>query len=274
VGLKRRGEWADTQVCGPVPKPAEPMTLLLRRSSMRSRSRRTAALVLLGCCLWAGRADGVAGGGGPPANTGLPQISGPAQAGQTLSCSPGSWTGAPTSYSYAWSRGGTPVAGATSQAYGLTAADVGSAITCTVTASNPDGATAATSAPTGTVVAAPSGSSPATPPAAPAPSPLPKAAEVILLPGKRSCASRRKFRIRVKAVAGVTYSSVAVWVNGKRVKVLKGERTTAQVNLRGLPRGTFAARIAVTTKDGRKLKHTRRYRTCEPGRRGKRKHRL
>src|SRR3954469_6810870 len=42
----------------------------------------------------------------PPANVSLPAISGTAQEGQTLSAGPGSWTEAPTGYSYAWKRCG------------------------------------------------------------------------------------------------------------------------------------------------------------------------
>jgi hypothetical protein len=97
---------------------------------------------------------------------------------------------------------------------------------------------------------------------------------VIELPSTKRCASRRRFRIKVRKVTGVTFASIAVFVNGKRVKVVKGQRVTAPVDLRGLPAGRFAAKIVATTSDKRTLTHSRRYRTCAPKLGGKRRHRL
>jgi hypothetical protein len=71
-----------------------------------------------------------------PASTSLPAISGTARAGNTLTCSRGGWTNAPTSFSYQWSRNGTPISGATGSTYKVVQLDEGSALTCTVTASN------------------------------------------------------------------------------------------------------------------------------------------
>jgi hypothetical protein len=97
----------------------------------------------------------------PPTNTSLPTISGVAQEGQTLSASPGSWTGSPGAFSYEWLRcdsGGAscaPIASATSSTYGVVAADVGSTLRVVVTASNAAGSSApATSAPSEVVTAA------------------------------------------------------------------------------------------------------------------------
>jgi hypothetical protein len=73
---------------------------------------------------------------GAPADTVLPMIAGATQVGQTASCSPGSWTGSPTSYVYSWQRDGTDIAGATGSTYTLAAADTGQAVTCTVAAAN------------------------------------------------------------------------------------------------------------------------------------------
>lgn len=102
----------------------------------------------------------------PPANAGggaAPVVTGTATQGQTLSCTTGTWTGAPTiTYAYQWYRAlvdgsnnvltdgngnplGTPIGGATSSTYVLVLADVGSKIFCTVTASNAGGSTAADS---------------------------------------------------------------------------------------------------------------------------------
>ena len=77
-----------------------------------------------------------------PVNTALPVITGTAQQGQTLSVSTGTWTNSPTGYAYAWNRCSpacTVIAGANANTYALTAAEVGSTITATVTASNVSG---------------------------------------------------------------------------------------------------------------------------------------
>ena len=54
--------------------------------------------------------------------------------GQKLTCSDGSWTESPTSYTYQWSRDGTPIAGARSPTYTVQQLDEGNTLTCTVTA--------------------------------------------------------------------------------------------------------------------------------------------
>jgi hypothetical protein len=84
-----------------------------------------------------------------PVNTVPPSIGGTAQQGQNLVCSPGTWLNSPTSYAYQWNRAGTAILGATASTYTVQAADVGQPITCSVTASNADGASlvAATSLP-------------------------------------------------------------------------------------------------------------------------------
>jgi hypothetical protein len=76
---------------------------------------------------------------GVPANTVLPAISGTAKAKGKLTCSPGTWTGSPTSFSYRWNRYGTPIVGATASTYTVQTADEGAALTCTVTAANATG---------------------------------------------------------------------------------------------------------------------------------------
>jgi hypothetical protein len=90
--------------------------------------------------------------------------------------------------------------------------------------------------------------------AAGAPSPLG-------LPGSRRCASRRDFTIRLRP-KGKKLASARVYVNGKRIKVLRGRRLRARVNLRGLPEGTVTIRVVARTSGGKKVTETRRYRTC------------
>jgi subtilisin family serine protease len=80
-----------------------------------------------------------------PANTSLPSIIGTAKPGQTLTASPGSWSGSPTSYSYAWERcdwtgaSCASISEAASSTYLLGEADAGSTLRVIVTASNPSG---------------------------------------------------------------------------------------------------------------------------------------
>jgi chitinase len=64
-----------------------------------------------------------------PNNTALPTITGVAQPGQTLTASPGAWTGAPTGFLYSWQRcdlngaACAPIADATAATYVVTEAD-------------------------------------------------------------------------------------------------------------------------------------------------------
>jgi hypothetical protein len=80
----------------------------------------------------------------PPQNTGAPAIDGRATSGASLSCEPGVWTNDPLSFTYQWSRNGTPIAGATSPSYKVRVADEGSMLTCTVSARDAAGTGPAT----------------------------------------------------------------------------------------------------------------------------------
>lgn len=73
---------------------------------------------------------------GVPVNTTAPAISGTAVAGQTLSCSTGAWTNAPTTYGYTWQRDGTVIPDATGPTYVVAAADQGESVSCVVSAAN------------------------------------------------------------------------------------------------------------------------------------------
>jgi hypothetical protein len=90
-----------------------------------------------------------------PANTASPTISGTAKSGQTLTASPGSWSGTqPISYAYQWQRcdasGGAcaNISGARSQTYVLTSSEVGKTTRVVVTATNVSGSASASSAAT------------------------------------------------------------------------------------------------------------------------------
>jgi len=90
----------------------------------------------------------------PPVSTGVPTISGITQVGQTLTVTNGYWGGSyPISYTYQWKRGATNI-GTGSNTYLLVTADIGSNITCVVTATNGLGSANATSNSVGPITAA------------------------------------------------------------------------------------------------------------------------
>src|SRR5205085_5626539 len=87
----------------------------------------------------------------------LPAISGTAQQGQNLYTTNGSWSGGPTSYQYQWLRCDTagancvPIWGEVFYGITLGATEANHTVRVTVTASNPSGSAAATSAATAVV---------------------------------------------------------------------------------------------------------------------------
>lgn len=91
------------------------------------------------------------------ANVEPPTISGTVAQGAALTVDEGSWTGAPSSFTYAWQRCDTtgatctPIDGATTGTYTPSAADSGFALRVVVTGSNTVGSQDATSTPTAPV---------------------------------------------------------------------------------------------------------------------------
>jgi hypothetical protein len=86
-----------------------------------------------------------------PVNSSVPTISGVATEGSTLTASDGTWTNTPTSFAYKWQQcdaggaGCTDISGATVKTYTVTTGDVDHTLRLTVTATNADGQTAASS---------------------------------------------------------------------------------------------------------------------------------
>ena len=130
----------------------------MRRSKLATASAIAAAALVIGAAF--GQPGSGRAAGNAPLNTATPTLTGAAQEGQTLSTSNGSWSGSPTSYTYAWSRcdagGGScsAIAGASAATYEAASTDVGNTLRVTVTATNADGATQATSAPSAVVSSA------------------------------------------------------------------------------------------------------------------------
>ena len=80
----------------------------------------------------------------------------------------------------------------------------------------------------------------------------------------RRCLSRRRFSIRLRHPRGDRIKRAKVYVNGKRVKVIRRRhrRPRAIVDLRGLRKRTVTVKIQVVTRKGRRLRELRRYHTC------------
>lgn len=81
---------------------------------------------------WGGETTEVSGG--TMSAKSKPSISGTASAGSSVAVTKGSWSFAPTSYSYQWYRSGKAIKGATKPTYKLTTTDVGRKFTAKVTA--------------------------------------------------------------------------------------------------------------------------------------------
>src|SRR5207249_3792059 len=96
-----------------------------------------------------------------PVATSTPTVTGTAQAGQTLTASVRTWTGAPSSFAYQWGRCDplgaqcTAIPGATGSSYTLSPGDIGSTISLVVTATGKGGSTSAPAPTTSAVSAAP-----------------------------------------------------------------------------------------------------------------------
>lgn len=121
---------------------------------MTRRLPHALLLIALAFVFTTGASAGTPPGKQPPQNTGLPTISGPAQVGGTLTASTGSWGGVSLTYAFQWLRcdsaGGACASapGQTSATYVATSADASRTLRVVVTATNKNGAAAATSAPT------------------------------------------------------------------------------------------------------------------------------
>ena len=132
----------------------------LRRRRLPTAVLIAASALAIGSVFGVAR-DGQAATAAAPANTTPPTVSGTTQAGSTLTTDNGTWSGAPTSYTYTWSRcdqngsSCSTVSGATAQTYQLKQVDVGTTLRVTVTATNAAGSAQATSAPTAVATAVP-----------------------------------------------------------------------------------------------------------------------
>ena len=81
----------------------------------------------------------------------------------------------------------------------------------------------------------------------------------------KSCASKRKFTIRLRKAKPSQLRRYRVTVNGKKVKVRKrGKRLVVRVDLRGSKKKTAVVRVTRKRGAKRKVTEVRRYRLCKP----------
>lgn len=85
-------------------------------------------------------------GSAAPRSLARPVVTGEADVGMTLTCSAGGWENAPAQVRHQWMRNASEIPGATSADYTPTEADLGSKLSCRVTAENAHGAAERTSA--------------------------------------------------------------------------------------------------------------------------------
>lgn len=111
--------------------------------STKTRKRRVASYI----------GAGVVSGVGSPVNSVAPAITGTAQVGQTLTVTPGTWSGGPV-LTYQWAADGVAIGGATDETYVPVVGNVGAVITVTEKAVNDKGSASATSTATVAVIAA------------------------------------------------------------------------------------------------------------------------
>lgn len=88
------------------------------------------------------------------------------------------------------------------------------------------------------------------------------AASAFSLPSTAKCLSGSEVRFELRRLRRVTWVSVTVRVNGKRVKAIPRAETGKFVTLRGLPVGSVALSITAKTSDGRSVTVSRIYATC------------
>jgi Carboxypeptidase regulatory-like domain len=158
-----------------------------------------------------------------PLNRVAPVASGAPEAGQALSCSPGSWTGSPApTFSYEWLRDGVAIAGATGNAYAVQPADQGNGLTCKVTATNKNGKAAAVS---NTLIV-------------PVPPP-PVLAPIVELPASKLVVSGSSVRVPLLCV-GATCTGTIELSGRVVVKHRKGRRTISKQQTVALAKGSYS----------------------------------
>lgn len=162
-----------------------------------------------------------------PIDTAAPIVSGTPAVGATLTCSNGTWTGSPTpTFTHAWLRNGSPIAGAAGSSYVVQSADQGAGLACRVTATNKNGSAAAVS----NMLTVPA---PATRPPPPAPKPS------VALSSARIVVSRGSARVPLACTKANCVGTIEL-IQRVVVKQRKGKKTVSKKKTVVLAKGTYA----------------------------------
>jgi hypothetical protein len=103
----------------------------------------------------------------------------------------------------------------------------------------------------------------ASPTATPAPPPAVKPKVTISLASNKRCRASRTQALRATIAKGGAIARVDVYVDKKRkLRVTKAAHLKKSIKVSKLPRGAYTLEVRVTTKDGRTVKASRKYRTC------------
>jgi len=108
------------------------------------------------------------------------------------------------------------------------------------------------------------------PPPAGAKPPAPRPKVVRPPATRKACMSRRRFDVRLIRRAGILYDLEGARIRSVTVRVGRGParrqkftRTVAKVDVRGMPKGSYAVRIVIRLRSGRIVTYAPTYRTCK-----------
>ena len=89
------------------------------------------------------------------------------------------------------------------------------------------------------------------------------AASAFVFPSTKICVSGRRLTFQMRKVPHVRWSTVTVFVNGRRFETVKLSGHAQPVKLRGLPSGPFVLRVIAHTSEGRSVSASRNYKPCK-----------
>jgi endoglycosylceramidase len=85
---------------------------------------------------------------------------------------------------------------------------------------------------------------------------------IVLSGSSRTCARRRSISFRIARSRGVRVASATIYLNGRRVRVVRGRALRRTITVRNLPRGKLRLKIVARTTTGRRLIARRTYPAC------------